>query len=117
MSRHKPRWPNIKFVSLPCWWFWGKSPEYITLSAPARMVYFCIKSAYIPGKNGNPGNNGQITFPYSALKKGSGFSSDTTIADAIRELEKKGWIHIKQRGGLYAGSNRYELTGKHDPCL
>jgi len=113
----KRRWPNIKFVSLPCWWFWAKSPEFLSLSVAARMVYFCIKSAYIPGKNGDPGNNGQITFAYSVLKKGSGFSSDTTIARAIQELEEKGWIRIIKRGGLYAGSNQYKLTGTYDPCL
>ena len=117
MKRRRQRWPNIKFIAIPCWWFWGKSPEFLALSLPARMVYFCIKSAYHPGKNGDPGNNGQITFAYSALKKGTGFTSDTTISGAIQELEKKEWIRIRQRGGLYAGSNKYELTGKFDPCL
>jgi hypothetical protein len=117
MATRKRRWPNIKFVSLPCWWFWGKSPEFLELSAPARMVYFCIKSAYIPGKNGDPGNNGQITFSYSALKIGSGYSSDSTIARAISELEQKGWISRPVRGGLYGGLNKYKLIGKHDPCL
>jgi hypothetical protein len=117
MARHKRRWPNITFVSIPYWWFWGKSKEYLALSTPARMVYFCLKSAYRPGQNGDPGNNGQIKFSYSALKKGSGYSSGTTIARAIQELEEKGWIRRTQRGGLYAGSNTYELTGKYDPCL
>jgi len=117
MGRKQRRWPNIKFVSLPCWWFWGKSPEFLQLSAAARMVYFCLKSAYIPGKDGQPGNNGQIAFSYSALKKGSGFTSDTTISNAIRELEQKGWISITERGGLYAGSNKYKLTGRYDRCL
>jgi hypothetical protein len=117
MAKRKQRWPNIKFVSLPCWWFWGKSAEYTDLSVAARMVYFCLKSAYIPGKNGNPGNNGQITFPYSALKNGSGFSSNSVISNAISELEEKGWIHRTQFGGLFRGMNKYELTGRYDQCL
>jgi predicted transcriptional regulator len=81
------------------------------------MVYFCIKSAYLPGSQGNPGNNGRITFPYSVLKKGSGFSSDTTISRAIQELEEKGWIKVSKHGGLFKGVSMYELTGKYDPCL
>lgn len=117
MKKRGRRWPNIKFVALPCWWFWGKSPAFLDLSVPARMVYFCIKSAYIPGKNGDPGNNGQITFCYSALKKGSGFSSNSTISHAIKELEQKGWIRRTEMGGLFRGSNKYELTGKYDQCL
>jgi hypothetical protein len=117
MTRRKGRWHGIRFVALPSEWFWGTVPDFLELSPAARLVYFCIKSGYIPGKNGDPGNNGQITFTYSALMKSSGFSSHTTIWRAIKELRQKGWIHRKKIGGLYEGSNEYELTGKYDPCL
>lgn len=116
MSKRKNRWHGIRFVALPSEWFWGTVPEFLELSSAARLVYICIKSAYLPSKNDNPGNNGQIRFSYVTLEKGSGFSSHTTISKAIEELEKKGWIRRKG-GGLYAGPNQYELTGKHDPCL
>jgi deoxyadenosine/deoxycytidine kinase len=50
----------------------------------------------IPGKNGDPGNNGKISFPYSTLRKGSGFTSSSTISKAIAELEQKGWTIQKE---------------------
>ena len=110
----KERWPNADFVALSREWFRGEDSEYLDLSVRARMVYICIKSAYLPGKSGLLGNNGQITFSYDALKKGSGFNSDTTISNAIRELEEKGWILITERGGLFRGLSKYEITGRFD---
>jgi hypothetical protein len=110
-------WPGIRFVAIPSDWFYCKDSEFQKLSVPARMVYFCIKSGYIPQKRGLQGTNGKIVFPYSTLKKCSGFSSDTTISKAIRELEINGWIHRKEKGGFPEYANKYELTGKYDPCV
>jgi len=115
MSKYKKeKWPNADFVALSRDWFRGLDPEYSNLSVSARMVYFCIKIGYFPGKSGLLSNNGQITCSYDALKKGSGFRSDSTISKALSELEKKGWIRIPVRGGLYGGLNKYEITGKYD---
>jgi len=117
MSRSRKRWHGIRFVAFPCDWFWGFTPAYQELSIPARLAYFCLKSAYIPRTRRNPGNNGQITFSYSALKKGTGYSSQTTIGNAIEELVINGWIRRTQRGSILTGPNKYELTGKYDPCI
>jgi len=117
MAKQKSRWHGIRFVAFPSEWFWGMIPEFLELSPAARLTYFCIKSAYIPGQYGDPGNNGQIGFSFAALQKGSGFSSDMTIWKAIEELEKKGWIFRKKKGGLFRGPNKYEITGKYDPCV
>jgi hypothetical protein len=117
MSRSKKRWHGIRFVAFPCEWFWGLTPGFLELSIPARIVYFCLKSAYIPRTRTNPGNNGQITFSYSALKKGSGYGSQTTIGKAIAELVSRGWIRRSYRGSILTGPNRYEITGKYDPLI
>lgn len=113
----KERAKGTPFVRFPSEWFWGKSPDYLDLSNPEKMVYFCLRSALYPRTKRCPGNNGQIDFSYSALQKGSGYSSDTTISKAIQGLEKKGWIRRTAMGGLYCGANKYELTGKYDPFI
>lgn len=52
--------------------------------------------------------------PYSAMKDVKGCSHHKTIAAAVKELEVKGWIKIKTRGGLYRHLNFYKLTFKYD---
>jgi hypothetical protein len=113
----KSRWGRVQFVAIPKEWLWGWTPEYLDLSVPARMVYFCLKSGYLPTTRKCSGNNGHITYSYSALRKGSGFSSNTTIWRAINELEKKGWVRKNERGSIIMGPTKYELTGNHDPCM
>lgn len=113
----KPRWGGIQFVAIPKDWLFGWSPAYLDLSIPARMVYLCLKSGYLPTTRKSPGNNRHITYSYSALKKGSGYSSNTTIWRAICELEQKGWIRRSEMGSILTGPTKYELTGTHDPCL
>lgn len=119
MSYKKRRWHNIRFVAFPSAWFWGQVPEFQDLSKPARMVYFCLKSAYVPCTRTNAGNNGRITFSYSALKKGTGYNSEGTISNALKELEHKGWIRrpdMTERSFL-KGLTPYEITGRYDPCI
>jgi hypothetical protein len=117
MSRAKEREKGIPFVMIPSEWFWGKSPDFLALSVRARMVYFCLRSNCFPRTKSYAGNNGQVDVSYSAFQKGSGFSSDTTISKALKELEGKGWIERTEKGGLFGKPNNYRLTGKYDPFV
>jgi hypothetical protein len=117
MSRAKEREKGIPFVRIPSEWLWGRFPDYLSLSVPARMVYFCLRAAYYPRSKSGPGNNGAIAESYSSLKKGSGFSSYTTISNALKELQTKGWIRKTAQGGLLKNPNKFELTGKYDPFV
>lgn len=78
------------------------------LSAAAKIFYVHLKARY------NGANNGDIKLPYSAMRGVKGCTTHRTISRAIKELEAKGWIKIKTRGGLYRHNNFYRLTWKHD---
>lgn len=78
------------------------------LSAAAKIFYLHLKNEYRPYKNG------KIALPYSKMKNVKGCSAKPTIAKAIKELRSKGWIKVKEIGGLYRHYNLYRLTFKHE---
>ena len=84
------------------------NPEWKNLSSSAKLFYLYLKASY------NSFNNGEIILSYSLLKNTKGISSPKTISKAIRELEKKEWVKVTNRGGMYGNSNRYKLTWKYD---
>lgn len=88
-----------------------KSKEWKKLSQAARTLYIHLKGKY------NGLNNKRIRLYYSELRDIKGFSSDSTISNAFRELEKKEWIKRTKIGGLYRHFNEYELTGNYDDYL
>ena len=84
-----------------------KSPEWRKgLTRSERDVYEQLKRKFVGY------NNGDIELHYSELKD---FLASATIAKALKGLEAKGWISRTKYGGLYRYSNKYRLTGKHDP--
>jgi len=85
-----------------------KNESFRSLSGSARTFYLYLKGRY------NGSNNGEIRLPYSAMKGVGGCSNPRTISRAIKELESKGWIKVKTRGGLYRHDNYYTLTWKYD---
>jgi len=85
-----------------------KMKQWRSLSAAAKIFYLHLKARY------NGSNNGEIMLPYSAMKDVKGCSSPRTISRASKELQKKEFIKIEERGGLYRHSNYYKLTFKHD---
>lgn len=85
-----------------------KSDEWKGLSAAAKIFYLHLKGRY------NGANNGDIKLPYSAMKDVKGCSNHRALSRAIKELQKKHWIRIEERGGLYRHNNFYKLTFKHD---
>lgn len=78
------------------------------LCGPAKIFYLHLKARY------NGSNNGKIRLPYSAMKDVKGCSSSRQISQAIKELEQKGWITRKTKGGIYRYENLYKLTFKYD---
>lgn len=78
------------------------------LSASAKIFYFLLKAQY------NGGNNGKIELAYSKLRDVKDLSTNPTISKAIKELEKKEWIKIRTKGGLFRHENFYRLTFKYD---
>jgi len=78
------------------------------LSAAAKIFYLHLKGRY------NGSNNGKIKLPYSAMRGVRGCSNRHAVSKAIKELEAKGWIIRKTKGGLYRYENLYKLTFKHD---
>ena len=88
-----------------------RSDPWRILSPRAKVLYLTLKAKY------NGSNNGDIRLCYSELKTNSGFRSPKSISDAIRELEKGGWVERVKRGGLYRYENRFRLTGKFDVLL
>lgn len=82
--------------------------EWGGLSAAAKIFYIHLKGRY------NGANNGDIKLPYSAMKDVEGCSNPRTLSKVIKELEKKGWIKVETRGGLYRHNNYYKLTFKYD---
>jgi len=84
------------------------SPEWKHLSGAAKIFYVHLKSRY------NGSNNGEIKLSYRDMNGVKGCSNDRTIAAAIRELEKKGWITITSYGGLSRILNVYKLTFEYE---
>jgi len=85
-----------------------REQSWKSLSAAAKIFYIHLKGRY------NGSNNGDIKLPYSAMRGVRGCSNNRMCSNAIKELEKKGWIVIKKRGGLYRHNNSYKLTFKYD---
>jgi len=85
--------------------------EWKELGVAAKLLYLYIKGKY------NGANNGLIRLYYSELKNVKGLASPTTISQAIKELETKGWIERTKAGGLHRYFNNYRLTGKYDEHL
>jgi len=108
-KRRKQTYYN--FVALPKSLFFGRCPEWQKLSGSAKLLYIYLKAGY------NGANNGEITFPYSRLRKHRGLSSSGTIAKASKELEEKGFISRTNKGGLYKGCNMYKFIGAMDPLF
>jgi len=82
--------------------------EWQGLSGAAKIFYIHLKAHY------NGSNNGEISLPYREMKNVKGCSNFNVIAAAIRELEQKEWIKLRQYGGLYRRINKYELTFKYE---
>jgi len=85
-----------------------KEEHWRGLSAAAKIFYIHLKGRY------NGSNNGEIELPYSAMRTVRDCSTNRTISKAVKELEAKGWITRKKKGGLYRYKNLYKLTFKHD---
>lgn len=85
-----------------------KQDSWRGLSASAKIFYIHLKGRY------NGGNNGQIRLSYRSMRDVKGCSDPRAISKAIKELEKKKWVKIEERGGLYRHNNFYKLTFKHD---
>ena len=80
-----------------------KSKEWKELSKSAKIIYIYLKAKY----NGH--NADQLRLTYSELKDQF---SPSTIAKALKELQKKGWVEKTKYGGLFRYYNLYKLTGK-----
>ena len=78
------------------------------LSAPAKIFYMHLKNEY------RPYNNGKVALSYGAMRGVKGCSSNRSISKAIKELESKGWIKIKEIGGTHRHYNLYRLTFKYE---
>lgn len=85
-----------------------KEEHWQGLSAAAKIFYIHLKGRY------NGSNNGEIRLPYSAMSNVKGCCNARAISKAIKELEVKGWIMRKKKGGLYRYDNFYKLTFKYD---
>ncbi|MBA7479121.1 hypothetical protein ES707_14552 [subsurface metagenome] len=83
-------------------------PPWQGLSPAAKIFYVHLKNEYYGY------NNGEIKLPYCQLKKVKGCSGKHTISKAIKELSSKGWISIKQIGGLRRHYKLYKITWKYD---
>ena len=78
------------------------------LSSKAKVLYLMIKAKHTGT------NNGDIVLHYNELRLVKGFSSDATVRNAFKELEKVGWITWDSKGGMYRIPNKYRLTGTYD---
>ena len=78
------------------------------LTAPEKLLYIRLKA------NHDGSNNGRIRLSYRSMEHEKGCSSSTAISKAIKGLQKKGWIKVRESGGLYRHDNFYELTFKWD---
>lgn len=85
-----------------------KEDPWRSLSAAAKIFYWHLKGRY------NGANNGEIRLTYAAMRGVKGCSNDHAIARAVKELEKKKWIKIEKKGGLYRHNNFYTITFKYD---
>ena len=85
-----------------------KMKEWRGLIGAAKIFYLHLKGRY------NGSNNGEIELPYRAMKDVEGCRNPRTISRASKELQKKEWIEIEKRGGLYRHKNLYKLTFKYD---
>lgn len=85
-----------------------KMKDWRSLSAAAKIFYIHLKGRY------NGANNGDIRLSYRAMKDVEGCSHPRSISAAVKELQRKGWIRIREHGGLYRHNNYYQLTFKHD---
>ena len=85
----------------------NKDP-WLGLSGPAKIFYIQLKSQF------NGSNNGKIRLSYSAMKNVKGCCNRHAISKAIKELESKGWIKIKKKGGLHRYHNLFKLTFKYE---
>jgi len=83
-------------------------PEWKGLSVPAKLFYKGCKGRYTKE------NNGEIIFPFSAMRGVVGCSSPTSCGVAVKELIEKKWIKVTYTGGDYRKTNIYELTFKFD---
>ncbi len=82
--------------------------EWRALPASEKILYLHTKARYVPG------NNGEISVPYSDMRGVEGCSSPNTVATAFAGLIKKGWLKKNQAGGLFRKINTYKLTFKYD---
>jgi len=85
-----------------------KEEHWQGLSAPAKIFYWCLKGRY------NGSNNGEIKFPFSAMRGVAGCATNRSCSKAVKELKAKGWIKIKKYGGHTRWDNLYKLTWKYD---
>jgi len=85
-----------------------KEKYWRLLNGAAKIFYLHLKARY------NGSNNGEIELPYRSMKDVKGCSNHRTISRASKELQKKEWIEVEERGGLYRHKNLYKLTFKYD---
>lgn len=75
-------------------------PQFCQLSIQGKAVYiYMVRAA---------GVNQEFTFPYSFYKNRG--LSKTTVQKAIKELEKAGFIRVKENGKLTRTPNVYQFT-------
>jgi hypothetical protein len=90
-----------RFIALE--WAVVDSKAWEELTNPARVAYIHLKRKVT---NSTPG---EITLSYNEMEK---FMNRHTFADALAQLEKKGFIEKTQMGGLYRRRNFFRLTNE-----
>lgn len=82
---------------------WSK--EWWSLLSSRQVIYLHLKSKY------NGLNNGKIFFSYSEFE---GQMSKTIFYESLDDLENRGWIRRKRKGGKRRFYYLNRLTGKYD---
>jgi hypothetical protein len=98
--RHKGRGRGAPFLSIEH--RIADSEEFGDLSAHALKLLLELARQYRPGKNGD------LSIPWSILKR-RGWRSQGTVAKAKRELLETGWIIETRKGGKHLCS-LYAIT-------
>jgi DNA-binding transcriptional regulator YhcF (GntR family) len=90
-----------RFIALE--WSVVDSKAWEQLTNAARVAYIHLKRKVT---NSTPG---EITLSYNQMEK---FMNRHTFADALTQLERKGFIEKTQMGGLYRRRNFFRLINE-----
>ena len=82
-------------------WTFYDAKEWRSLHWYSKLAYLRIKRKY------NPNNGNQITVSYREM---TDEISQKSFGKAIKELTKKGFIDIEQKGGLFRRRNYYTIS-------